>query len=142
MPKHQEVTPTTPTPFTVFDAATGDILRSGTCQRQSLALQSTAPSEIVIEGRYDDGEYIIHMAPEGPRPRKRRAQGATAEDVRAETQDRILARYSITDQLNAEDGEERDQMRAWINDVRAAGRRLAGMRTIPANYRDARYWPD
>ena len=52
--------------FTVFDAASGEILRAGTSQRRDLMHQSTAPNEIVIEGEFQDGMYRIEITEAGP----------------------------------------------------------------------------
>ena len=53
-------------PFTVFDAATGDVLRAGTSQRRDLMHQSTAANEIVLEGEFQDGMYRIEISEDGP----------------------------------------------------------------------------
>lgn len=48
-----------PMTFSVFDAASGTILRSGSCARCDLAAQSAGPAEIVIEGRHDDSTHGV-----------------------------------------------------------------------------------
>jgi hypothetical protein len=58
--------------FTVIHADTLEVLRFGWCQEGDLAAQSTAPHEVVIEGRFDDAEYRFKMGPKGLAPVKRR----------------------------------------------------------------------
>jgi hypothetical protein len=54
--------------FTVFDAETGEVLRSGFCAPQDVHLQSSASSEIVIEGQYQDDRFKITFTEHGLEP--------------------------------------------------------------------------
>lgn len=48
--------------YTVFDAETGEVLRSGACPDADLHLQSQSPREIVFAGQVND---LTHHMVEG-----------------------------------------------------------------------------
>lgn len=67
----------------------------------------------------------------------------TPELVRDEARRRILAAYSIEDQLNTLMGADPAaviEMRAAINQIRSASRALSDADAIPADFADAKYW--
>lgn len=64
----------------------------------------------------------------------------TTAEVDAQTARRIESRYRLVDQINALRGDG-DVDFAWVDAVRAAGRRLKAMTPIPADYADDKHWP-
>jgi hypothetical protein len=148
MRKPREVTPEPnprePMPFTVFDAGTGAILRSGCCQRQSLHQQTAGSDEIVLEGNYPDDRYRIEVTENGPVAVAWTAPlVVTIEMVRTEARRRIELAYPLWRQinLNREGGEAADAMNAFIDGVRAASNALApDDAAIPDDYADNKWW--
>jgi hypothetical protein len=97
----REVNPREPVPFTVFDAGTGAILRSGSCQRQSVHQQATVAGEIVLEGNYPDDRYRIDVTDDGPVAVPWTAPViVTATMVKAEARRRIELGYPLWKQIN------------------------------------------
>ncbi len=54
--------------YTVYEAETGIILRTGECPFDMIQVQSRAPNEIVLEGFYPNNKYYVvdHEAIERP----------------------------------------------------------------------------
>lgn len=144
MPKPRKINPREPVPFTVFEAETGTILRSGSSQRQDLHRQAVAPDEVVIEGYYADDRHRIEIGEAGPvavpwTP----SVVVTAEMVQAEARRRIELAYPLWKQinLNREGGEAATAMNAFIDAMRAASNALApDDASIPDDYSDDKWW--
>lgn len=62
--------------YTVFDAGTGAILRSGVCAAEDLHRQAMGPGEIVTEGAYADDRFEFAGATPNGWPSFRRQPGA------------------------------------------------------------------
>lgn len=138
-------------PFTVFSGeADADgrhaIVRSGTCsKRSSLALQALNPGDIVIEGQYADDRYIIEIGEFGPVavPWTAPAAPIVPDQVKAECERRILARYPLGKQLTLMDegGPAAEDMRVFRDAMRDAAHRIEAMTPIPPDYREDGHWP-
>jgi hypothetical protein len=132
--------------FTAFDADTGEILRSGSSQRQDLHRQAFAANEIVIEGRYPDDRYRIEIGEDGPVAVSWTPPViVTADMVKIEARRRIEARYPLWKQVNiraSSDAREVGAMTAYIDAVRARSNEIEAMTPLPEDYRDEKWWTE
>lgn len=69
--------------FTVFDAETGEVLRSGICSPRDIGNQSNAPNEIVMDGQFSDDEYKMVVTEKGMSPRKKMRKASARRDLTA-----------------------------------------------------------
>lgn len=54
--------------FTVYEVATGRIVRRGTCQPEFFDQQSGSAAEAVLSGNWDDADYMVVTGAPSPRP--------------------------------------------------------------------------
>lgn len=129
-------------PFTVYDEATGAVLRTGTATMERDMLIQARDGEAVIKGQWAPGLYRIQggeaVAIEPPAP-----PAVTIEQVK-EFAGRLL-RDTDWYILRAQDPEGAPVPQA-VWDYRAAVRIASGeieaMQPVPLDYADAKYWPD
>lgn len=127
--------------FSVIDAETGHVLRSGQCAFRDMALQGRASGEIVIEGLHDDETTLFSFGPDGLTAGARPLRAPEPDDVDAECRRRIVAVYPIEAQLNALHESNGAAMSAWIAAVRARAREFKQTAFIPQDFADDRHWP-
>jgi hypothetical protein len=125
-------------PFTVYDQASGEVLRTGKATMLRDALIQARAGEAIIAGQWPRGEYReAHPIPPPAPP------AVAVEDVK-ELAFRLLQK---TDWyvFRAQDPEGAPVPQA-VWDYRAAVRIASGaieaMEPIPLDYADAKYWPD
>lgn len=132
------------TQFTVFDAESGRILRSGGAQRRDLAAQALQASEIVMEGDFLPDAFAIEVGENGPAavPRDPAPPAPSTAAVKAEAARRIEQRYPLWRQLNVmrAGGDELVAMSSDIDALRARSDEMEAMVPIPADFADDRWW--
>jgi hypothetical protein len=129
-------------PFTVVDAETLLVLRSGMSQLQDLAAQAAGPGEIVIEGEYPDEKFAFKISTKGLVPIPAPQPPVLIEDVDRVCRRRILQRYSVEDQLNAPYEGYEAEMRQWIKAMRERCAVIKARKKIPQDYDTDAQWPE
>ncbi len=126
--------------YSVVDPATGAVLRSGSCAFQDMQAQAR-PGEIVIEGKLNDVEQKVSFSADGFRAVKRTSEVyIQPHQVRAECNQRVLARFPIEDQINGLRGAA-DVDFEWIDAMRDRCDELCAMKPIPADFATDHHWP-
>lgn len=73
--------------YTVYDADTGRILRTGFCQADDVAIQSSSNEEIVLEGEFSSEIYYVIEHEAVPRPLM---FTQTDVEIRADGEERLI----------------------------------------------------
>lgn len=133
--------------FSVFEADSGRILRSGSAQRRDIAAQALQASEIVMEGAYLPDAFMVRVGKKGPAAVAHPIApppAPTAASVAVEAARRIEERYPLWRQLNlvrAGDGTDLEAMSSFIDAVRGRSNEIEAMTPIPADFADDQWWP-
>lgn len=128
--------------FAIYDEATGEVLRHGSSTDPRAAEVGLRIGEAVFRGQIDPASQMV---------RNGKAVKKKVEPLPAPTPDQIkefaarLLRdtdWYVLRSLDPDGAPVPESVTAYRSAVRAASGEIEAMRPIPADYRDAKYWPD
>ena len=128
--------------FAIYDEATGEVVRRGSSTDPRAAEIGLQAGEAVFRGQIDptsqkvrNGKAVKKAAMPAPTP--------TASQIK-EFAARLLrdTDWYVLRSLDPDGAPVPEGVTAYRAAVRAASGEIEGMNPIPADYRDAKYWPD
>lgn len=124
--------------FTIYDAATGEVLRNGICSSgEDFALQAEEGEDILYGEQIERGHRILDgVAIQMPLP----PPSILPEDVKRAARERIEARYPIWKQMNALSSGGDLEMTMFIDRVRDRSNKIEAMVPIPLDFTADHYW--